>query len=149
MESRPPAPRPACEMGVAMTAGAAVGENVQGAPQEAGGRSPSIGLVSVIVPHLDDYDNLDACLTLLADQSFPNGRTEIIVADNGSSRGLDAVRRIVGTDGRARAGAALRARTNRRLPHRSSHVLIGRVANRRDRILTTSCSAATAITGQA
>ncbi len=83
-----------------MTAGAAVGENVQAASQEAGGRSPSIGLVSVIVPHLDDYDNLDACLTLLADQSFPNGRTEIIVADNGSSRGLDAVRRIVGTRGR-------------------------------------------------
>ena len=29
----------------------------------------------------------------------PSGRTEIIVADNGSSRGLDAVRRIVGTRG--------------------------------------------------
>ena len=53
----------------------------------------------MIVPHLDDYDNLDACLTLLAGQSFPSDRTEIIVADNGSSRGLDAVRRIVGTRG--------------------------------------------------
>ncbi len=69
-------------------------------PLEADGRPRGIGPVSVIVPHLDDYDNLDACLTLLAEQSFPNDRTEIIVADNGSSRGLDAVRRIVGTRGR-------------------------------------------------
>jgi glycosyltransferase involved in cell wall biosynthesis len=57
-------------------------------------------LVSVIVPHLDDYENLDACLRLLQDQSFPNDRTEIVVADNGSSRGIDAVRQIVGGRGR-------------------------------------------------
>ncbi len=59
-----------------------------------------VGLVSVIVPHLDDYDNLDACLKLLEAQSFPGDRTEIIVADNGSSRGFDAVCRIVGSRGR-------------------------------------------------
>jgi GT2 family glycosyltransferase len=58
------------------------------------------GLVSVIVPHLNDYENLDACLTLLGAQSFPGDRTEVIIADNGSSRGLDAVRAIVGTRGR-------------------------------------------------
>ena len=74
--------------------------NVRAVPHEAGGRPSTIGLVSVIVPHLDDYDNLDACLTLLAEQSFPNDRIEIIVADNGSSGGLDVVRRIVGTRGR-------------------------------------------------
>jgi glycosyltransferase involved in cell wall biosynthesis len=67
---------------------------------EAAGEPAGIGLVSVIVPHLNDYDNLDACLTLLGEQSFPNARTEIIVADNGSSRGLDAVRQIVGNRGR-------------------------------------------------
>jgi GT2 family glycosyltransferase len=39
-------------------------------------------------------------LTLLGEQSLPNDRSEIIVADNGSSRGLDAVRGIVGTRGR-------------------------------------------------
>jgi glycosyltransferase involved in cell wall biosynthesis len=61
---------------------------------------PDIGLVSVVVPHLNDYDNLDACLTLLEAQSFPRDRTEIIVADNGSSRGVDAVRAIVGSRGR-------------------------------------------------
>jgi GT2 family glycosyltransferase len=82
------------------------GNTKRAAPLEA----PSISLVSVIVPHLDDYDNLRACLALLEQQSFPSDRTEIIVADNGSSRGLDAVRRIVGTRGRvvevAERGAA-------------------------------------------
>ena len=77
-----------------------VAESVGAAPKEAGGQPPSIGLVSVIVPHLDDYDNLDACLTLLGEQSFPDDRREVIVSDNGSSRGLDVVRHIVGTRGR-------------------------------------------------
>ena len=60
----------------------------------------TINLVSVIVPHLDDYDNLNTCLSLLEAQSYPRTRTEIIVADNGSSRGIDAVRSIVGNCGR-------------------------------------------------
>src|ERR1700729_1481424 len=77
-----------------------VGETEQASPLEATGRSPGVGLVSVIVPHLDDYDSLDTCLELLQAQSFPSDRTEIIVADNGSSRGFDAVRRVVGSRGR-------------------------------------------------
>jgi GT2 family glycosyltransferase len=77
-----------------------VGETERAAALEAGKARPNIGLVSVIVPHFNDYDNLDACLGLLQAQSFPGDRTEIIVADNGSSRGLDAVRRIVGSRGR-------------------------------------------------
>jgi GT2 family glycosyltransferase len=77
-----------------------LGETERAAPLEASGAPPGVSLVSVIVPHLDDYDNLDVCLTLLGEQSFPNDRTEIIVADNGSSRGLDAVRLIVGARGR-------------------------------------------------
>jgi GT2 family glycosyltransferase len=76
-----------------------VGETEQAAPLEAPGGTPGVGLVSVIVPHLDDYDNLDTCLSLLQTQSFPGDRTEIIVVDNGSWRGLDAVRRIVGSRG--------------------------------------------------
>jgi len=68
---------------------------LQGAGAPLGARS-----VSVVVPHLDDYDNLDACLTLLEAQTFPAERTEIIVADNGSARGIEAVRRIVGARGR-------------------------------------------------
>ncbi len=76
------------------------GEVRAGETPESDGGSANDGLVSVIVPHLDDYENLDACLRLLQDQTFPKDRTEIVVVDNGSSRGVDAVRRIVG--GRAR-----------------------------------------------
>ncbi len=75
-------------------------ETEQAAPLEAPVGPLGIGLVSVIVPHLDDYDNLDACLKLLEAQSFPGDRTEIIIADNGSSRGFDAVCRLVGSRGR-------------------------------------------------
>src|ERR1700734_2185460 len=76
-----------------------VGETERAAALGAGKARPKIGLGSVIVPHFNDYDNLDACLGLLQAQSFPGDRTEIIVADNGSSRGLDAVRGIVGSRG--------------------------------------------------
>ena len=77
-----------------------VGETEHAAPLEATGNPPGVGLVSVIVPHLDDYDNLDTCLRLLQAQSFPGDRTEIIVVDNGSSRGFEAVRRLVGSRGK-------------------------------------------------
>jgi GT2 family glycosyltransferase len=77
-----------------------VGETEGAAPLEAAHLPLGVRLVSVIVPHLDDYDNLAGCLTLLEAQSFPSDRMEIIVADNGSSRGIDAVRRIVGSGGR-------------------------------------------------
>jgi glycosyltransferase involved in cell wall biosynthesis len=77
-----------------------VDETERAAPSASGRGRLGVGLVSVIVPHLNDYDNLDACLTLLEAQSFPGDRTEIIVADNGSSRGFDAVRQIVGSRGR-------------------------------------------------
>src|ERR1700728_1824951 len=76
-----------------------LGETERAAPLAAGRGRLGVGVVSVIVPHLDDYDNLDACLTLLQAQSFPGDRIEVIVADNGSSRGLDAVRQIVGSRG--------------------------------------------------
>jgi GT2 family glycosyltransferase len=76
------------------------GETERAAPLLRDRGSLDVGVVSVIVPHLNDYENLDACLTLLGAQSFPGDRTEVIIADNGSSRGLDAVRAIVGTRGR-------------------------------------------------
>src|ERR1700727_2164485 len=77
-----------------------VRETEQAAPLEASREPLGVGLVSVIMPHLNDYENLDACLELLQAQSFPGDRTEIIVADNGSSLGFDAVRRVVGSRGR-------------------------------------------------
>src|ERR1700730_12098644 len=72
-----------------------VGGTEQAAPLEAPGGTPGVGLVSVIVPHLDDYDNLDTCLSLLQTQSFPGDRTEIIVVDNASGGGQAAGRGIV------------------------------------------------------
>lgn len=53
--------------------------------------------VSVIVPHYDDLDRLDACLTALGRQNYPRERTEIVVADNNSPAGAAAVEaRIAG-----------------------------------------------------
>src|ERR1700722_14604903 len=99
-----------------------VGETEQASTLEAAAASLDVvGLVSVIVPHLNDYDNLDTCLRLLQGQSFPGDRTEIIVADNGSSRGLDAVRQNVGPRGRVIEGAEVGAG-----PARNAGVLASR-----------------------
>jgi GT2 family glycosyltransferase len=46
--------------------------------------------VSVVIPHLDDLANLDRCLTLLGQQTYRS--VEIIVVDNGSRVGIEAVR---------------------------------------------------------
>jgi glycosyltransferase involved in cell wall biosynthesis len=50
--------------------------------------------VSVIIPHFDDLENLRTCLTLLSTQSMPTSEFEVIVADNNSACGIDAVRAI-------------------------------------------------------
>jgi glycosyltransferase involved in cell wall biosynthesis len=52
--------------------------------------------VSVIVPHFNDLANLRACLALLQAQTLPADEFEIIVADNNSTVGLDAVRAACG-----------------------------------------------------
>jgi len=56
--------------------------------------------VSVIIPHYNDLEALDACLSALAGQSFPAERTEIIVADNASPQGREAVQSVVGNRAR-------------------------------------------------
>ena len=53
-------------------------------------------LVSVIIPHCNDLVNLERCLRLLRAQTLPLGAFEVVVADNNSSCGLDAVRRLCG-----------------------------------------------------
>jgi glycosyltransferase involved in cell wall biosynthesis len=58
--------------------------------------SRSAPSVSVIIPHFNDIVNLRACLTLLFAQTFPAAEFEIIVADNNSACGLDAVRAVCG-----------------------------------------------------
>jgi GT2 family glycosyltransferase len=57
-------------------------------------------MVSVIVPHYQDLAGLALCLEDLGLQTYPADRYEIIVADNNSPIGLDAVRATVA--GRAR-----------------------------------------------
>jgi glycosyltransferase involved in cell wall biosynthesis len=60
----------------------------------------SLPHVSVVVPHYHDLAGLDACLTALTAQTFPADRFEIIVADNNSPEGADAVAQAIA--GRAR-----------------------------------------------
>jgi GT2 family glycosyltransferase len=54
-------------------------------------------LISVVIPHFDDLDNLAKCLALLSSQSLDKDQFEIIVADNNSRCGLAAVRQFCGT----------------------------------------------------
>ncbi len=48
-------------------------------------------LVSVIIPHYNDLDNLKVCLRMLTEQTFPQDKYEIVVADNNSACGIDKV----------------------------------------------------------
>jgi glycosyltransferase involved in cell wall biosynthesis len=54
-------------------------------------------LVSVIIPHYNDLDNLHRCLRLLQDQTLPRDAFEIVVADNNSRYGLGELERVCGT----------------------------------------------------
>lgn len=56
--------------------------------------------ISVIVPHFNDLGNLDNCLSALMRQTVPVGEFEIIVADNDSPCGEEAVSATIA--GRAR-----------------------------------------------
>ena len=56
--------------------------------------------VSVVVPHYDDLVRLDSCLARLESQTLHRSRYEVIVADNGSSAGPEAVAGVIA--GRAR-----------------------------------------------
>jgi glycosyltransferase involved in cell wall biosynthesis len=57
----------------------------------------SVPAISVIVPHYDDLDRLDRCLASLAGQTQAAASFEVIVADNASPVGEEAVRaRIAG-----------------------------------------------------
>jgi transposase len=49
-------------------------------------------LVSVVIPHYNSLATLKNCVSLLDRQTFCRDRFEIIVADNNSSCGMDAVR---------------------------------------------------------
>jgi glycosyltransferase involved in cell wall biosynthesis len=51
-------------------------------------------LISVIIPHYNDLDNLARCLDRLRRQSWPAERREIVIADNNSEGGVAAVQAI-------------------------------------------------------
>jgi GT2 family glycosyltransferase len=56
--------------------------------------------LSVIIPHYRDLDRLNLCLAALGRQTYPAGDFEVIVADNASPEGEEAVARVIA--GRAR-----------------------------------------------
>src|SRR6516165_8268146 len=49
--------------------------------------------VSVVIPHYNDLEALSVCIASLRLQSWPAERMEVIVADNNSACGVEAVRR--------------------------------------------------------
>jgi glycosyltransferase involved in cell wall biosynthesis len=51
-------------------------------------------LVSVVIPHYNDLENLAVCLESLRRQTFPRALFEVIVADNNSAGGVAAVEQI-------------------------------------------------------
>ncbi|MGF7148547.1 GT2 family glycosyltransferase [Sphingomonas zeicaulis] len=57
-------------------------------------------LLSVIIPHYNDVDNLVRCIAMLQRQSIGTDSFEIVVADNNSPIGIEAVRAAVGDTAR-------------------------------------------------
>jgi glycosyltransferase involved in cell wall biosynthesis len=64
------------------------------APRHEGAAAP---LVSVVIPHYNSVEFLKCCVSLLDRQTLCRDRFEIIVADNNSRCGIDAVRQAVPT----------------------------------------------------
>ena len=56
--------------------------------------------VSVIVPHYHDLPGLARCLAALERQTYPSDRYEVVVADNNSPEGRDALEAVVGARAR-------------------------------------------------
>lgn len=70
-----------------------------------GAAAQAVPEVSVIVPHYNDLAGLDRCLQALARQTLAPDRFEIIVGDNGSPVGEEAVVAVIA--GRARLTIAV------------------------------------------
>lgn len=63
--------------------------------------APSMGLaVSVVVPHYNDLSGLERLLESLDRQTLPRNRFELVIADNQSPQGLEAVETVVNGRGR-------------------------------------------------
>jgi len=64
------------------------------------GTEPAAPFVSIVMPHYHDLVGLDLCLSALERQTYPRDRFEIVVADNASPEGRQAVEAAI--RGRAR-----------------------------------------------
>lgn len=62
--------------------------------------------LSVVVPTLDRAGMLEGCLASLLDQTYPAGRYEVVVVDNGSADGTEAVVRAAADAAGGGGGAA-------------------------------------------
>lgn len=58
--------------------------------------APAEPRVSVVIPHYQDLKGLELCLASLERQTLPRDQFEIVVADNCSPVGVDAVAAVVG-----------------------------------------------------
>ena len=58
-------------------------------------RSVDASKVSVIVPHYRDLTGLAICLAALDRQTYPRNRFEVIVADNASPEGVEAIAAVI------------------------------------------------------
>jgi GT2 family glycosyltransferase len=56
---------------------------------------PDRPLISVVVPHYNDLQGLALCLDCLDQQTLPRDRFEVVVADNGSPQGRNAVEAVL------------------------------------------------------
>jgi glycosyltransferase involved in cell wall biosynthesis len=70
---------------VCISAGGREGQGSQAAPAP---------YVSVVIPHYNDLKALSVCIDSLRLQTWPADRMEVIVVDNNSACGLDAVRSV-------------------------------------------------------
>lgn len=53
-------------------------------------------MLTVIVPHYNDPAGLDACLAALERQTLPRDRYKIVVGDNASPQGREAIEAVIG-----------------------------------------------------
>ncbi len=75
-------------------------QNASLSPIERWSPSASVPVVSIIIPHYNDLKNLSNCLSLLAAQTMNAKKYEIVVADNNSKCGIDAVKDVCGSQAR-------------------------------------------------
>ena len=56
--------------------------------------NPQLPQISVIIPHYNDFAQLDSCIDSLRHQTYPRECFEIVVADNNSVGGVEAVKQV-------------------------------------------------------